>query len=765
MSNSTHSWRFFRAGGFDQVRLDRGSDLAHLAELEQTLWVALACPTRGIEFDTVTLDLIDTDKDGRIRAPEIIAATQWAISLLKSPDELVNPAPALALDAINSDSVEGKQVLASARQILINLGKASATSISVEDTTDTAKIFAATNFNGDGIIPADASEDPAVKAVIADIIACLGAETDRSTKPGINQAKADQFFKEAQAYADWLTAADPAVLPLGEATAGAFAALNVVRPKIDDFFARCRLAAFDARALAALNREEKEYLALAAKDLTITSQEIAAFPLARVAAGAALPLGVGVNPAWAAAIEAFRVQVVVPLLGERETLSEGDYVAIVGKLTPFTAHLASKPVTAGEKLGAARLREILAGPAKAAINELIARDKALEPEALAIASVDKLIRCKRDLHKLLNNFVNFRDFYTRKDKAVFQVGRLYLDQRACDLAVRVDDAGKHGLMAHLSQCYLAYCDVTRKSTGEKMAIAAAFTAGDSDNLMVGRNGLFYDRHGHDWDATITKIVENPISIRQAFWAPYKRVVRWIADYIAKRAAAADAASTTRVQGAATTLDTAVTSPGKPLPPPPPPPAAKLDVGVVAVLGLAFASISSALAFLLNWLAGIPLYVMPLYIVVVMLLISTPSMILAWLKLRQRNLGPILDANGWAVNARAKINIPFGRSLTRTRVLPSGSQRDLFDPYAESHRGRWIAIIVALVVITLGCMWYFGCIEHYVPNVLPKSGHVLHKEAAKAAADKKAEEEKVLVEKAKAATQPATQAVPATQGTK
>jgi len=29
------------------------------------------------------------------------------------------------------------------------------------------------------------------------------------------------------------------------------------------------------------------------------------------------------------------------------------------------------------------------------------------------------------------------------------------------------------------------------------------------------------------------------------------------------------------------------------------------------------------------------------------------MIIAWLKMRQRNLGPILDANGWAVNSKAR----------------------------------------------------------------------------------------------------------------
>src|SRR5262249_55297714 len=158
---------------------------------------------------------------------------------------------------------------------------------------------------------------------------------------------------------------------------------------------------------------------------------------------------------------------------------------------------------------------------------LIAKDKELEPQANAIDSVDKLVRFHRDLYKLLVNFVSFRDFYGRKDKAIFQAGTLYLDQRSCDLCLAVDDAGRHGLMAALAGSYLAYCDCVRKATGEKRQIVAAFTDGDSDNLMVGRNGIFYDRAGRDWDATISKIIDNPISIRQAFWSPYKKLVRMI----------------------------------------------------------------------------------------------------------------------------------------------------------------------------------------------------------------------------------------------
>src|SRR6185295_8855991 len=111
-----HAWRFFRAGGFDQVRLDSPADLQALRQLDQKLWVALACPTSGLEFDSKTLAIIDTDKDGRIRAPEIIAAAEWACAALKNPADLLNGAAILPLGSINDSTPEGKQLLSSARQ-------------------------------------------------------------------------------------------------------------------------------------------------------------------------------------------------------------------------------------------------------------------------------------------------------------------------------------------------------------------------------------------------------------------------------------------------------------------------------------------------------------------------------------------------------------------------------------------------------------------------------------------------------------------------
>ncbi|MBI3415714.1 MAG: hypothetical protein HY043_10430 [Verrucomicrobia bacterium] len=697
---SKHPWRFFRAGGMDQVQFDSEADFANLEHLDQKLWVALSCPVKGLEFDEKTLALIDTDKDGRVRAPEVIAAVQWAEDHLKDLGELKKASDSLPLSSINNQTDSGKAILASAQQILKSLGKPEATAISLADLGDTAKIFAATKFNGDGIVPADSADNADTKQVILDIIVTLGAETDRSGAAGVSQAKVDAFFGELAALEGWCKQSEEnasTVLPLGDKTAAALAAYNSVKHKVDDYFSRCRLAAFDARAVAALNRPETEYLALAAKDLSITAQEVAGFPLARIEAGKPLPLKDGVNPAWTGAVMALASDAVAPLVGKDKTsLSESEWASIGAKLSAYAAWMSAKPATAVEKLSLARVRAILGSKAKEQITALIAKDKALEPEANSIISVERLVRYYRDLFQLLNNFVSFTDFYSRERLATFQVGTLYLDGRACELCVRVEDAGKHGAMAGMAKAYLAYCDCTRPS-GEKMQIAAAFTGGDGDNLMVGRNGIFYDRKGRDWDAAITKIIDNPISVRQSFFSPYKKFVRLIEEQVAKRAAAADAAAQAKLAASAAAAANADKTKA---PPPPPAEPKKVDPGTVAAMGVAVGFIGSAFAAIAGYLfqvINMPFWQVCVVLIGLVLLISGPSMIIAWFKLRQRNLGPILDANGWAVNGRVRMNVPFGGSLTALAKLPPGAQAAVDERFVEKP-ATWPKFVVFVIAV-------------------------------------------------------------------
>ena len=266
-------------------------------------------------------------------------------------------------------------------------------------------------------------------------------------------------------------------------------------------------------------------------------------------------------------------------------------------------------------------------------------------------------------------------------------------------------------MAGLAGAYLAYADCTRPATGEKMQIVAAVTDGNSDNLMVGRNGLFYDRQGRDWDATITKIIDKPISLRQAFWAPYKKLVRMIEEQVAKRAAAADTESTASLNAAATSAVNTDKTPAKP------PEPKKIDVGSVAALGVAVGALGVFLTALVGYATGVlKLGVLATIAAIlgVMLLISLPSLVLAYITLRKRNLGPILDACGWAVNANARINVPFGATLTSLAKLPPGSRRRARDRYAEKGL-PWKRYALLGTVVLLGYWWYEGNLDRFLPE--------------------------------------------------
>jgi hypothetical protein len=723
--NESHRWTFFRAGGFDQVKLGAGADLRALHDLDQKLWAALACPIKGLEMDARTMALIDTDKDGRVRAPELLEAIDFACSNLKNADDLLRAEPVLPLSAIDDGHDEGKALLASARRILGNIGRADAVSIAVEDLADPVRIFANTVFNGDGVIPQAAGEDDATRVLIGEIIACMGGLPDRSGAPGINGEMADAFFTEARALSVWYGEgeADAAhVFPLGPpATGAAAAAVAALRGKVDDYFTRCRLAAFDARAADAINGSAETYAALAGEDLSATTSRVADLPLARAAPNQPLPLSGPVNPAHAAALATLRTAAVEPLLGPRAALAEADWRALLERLAANDAWLARKPATRVESLGVPRLREVLASSGAATVTDLLTRDKALETEAAYVEKVERLVRYHRDLARLCTNFVSFEDFYGGRRPAIFQFGTLYLDGRACRLCLRVDDPSKHATMAGLAGAYLAYLDCVRPATGEKVQIVAAFTAGDSDNLMIGRNGVFYDRAGRDWDATITKIVDNPISLRQAFWAPYKKFVRLLEEQVAKRAAAADTVSHAALDAAATsTANIGNVKPAE---------AKKIDVGTVAALGVAIGAIGTFATALIGYATGVfrlgVLATVGAFLGIIML-ISMPSVVLAFIKLRKRNIAPILDANGWAVNIRARINVPFGASLSSAARLPPGSTHDTRDRYAE--RGfPWRLLLVGLLILYGAHIWSKGDLDRILPRSI-SAGHVLHDRA-------------------------------------
>lgn len=711
MKSNNHIWSFSTVGGVKRVNLESGSDLQNLSNLDPKLWTALSCPVDGLEIDKKTLEIIDVDNDGKIRVPELIEASEWVTSILKNPDDLLKQEPVFQLSSINENTELGKTLLESAQIILKNLGKENATSLTVEETSDTEKIFAGTRFNGDGIITEDSTSNEELIKVIQEIILCLGSVTDRGGKQGITLELINNFIESCTKYATWLAKKDADIqniLPYGEHTEAAYQNFCSVKSKIDDYFIRCRLAAFDSQSTEVLNLQVARVESITANDLSKCIEDIAAYPLAKIEGNKSLPITSGINPAWESSIYNFKHLIVIPLFKNKDSLTEIEWNNIIDSFKAYAQWTSEKEGSNVESLGIERIQHILSGTYKEQLINLIEQDIDLEDEANNIILVDKLVRYHRDLFTLLKNFVTFFDFYTPGAKAIFQAGTLYIDQRSCDLCIKVSDMAKHATMVSFSGMYLMYCECTSRSTNEKMTIVAALTNGDIDNLVVGKNALFYDRNGLDWDATVIKIVDNPISIRQAFFSPYRKVSRFIETQINKFATAQDDKVTGDMTKGIENVPVKAEEPKVKKDPPAPFDVGKF-VGIFAAIGLAVGAIGTAIGSLIAGFLGLTWWKMPIAFVGLLLLISGPSMIIAYLKLRKRNLAPILDANGWAINASAVVNIHFGNTLTHLAELPKGAKINLNDPFTKKKRPILPAIFITSIIIgfVLYLLWKYG----------------------------------------------------------
>ncbi|MBR6116914.1 MAG: hypothetical protein IKP93_05505 [Paludibacteraceae bacterium] len=552
---SNYKWNYVSVGGSTRVKISSGEDIRHLPELDKKLWTVLACPTTGLEIDSESLRLMDTDGNGKLRVTEVQEAAKWLCSVLKNPQTLFRQRAELKLDDI---------------------------------------------------------ADEAIRAVAKEIV---------ESKKSKVESEGEKLEKP-----DLITLADvDAVLE----------AIKIDEQPVPE-------APIEADVMAAHKAKKEEYTAYYELD------KLQKIGLAQIPE-----------------------ETVKPGMTEKKYQEMGAQIA------------------AWEE-------------AKKAAEE--ANAKALTDAKAKYMPLRKLLLLSRDYVLLLHNFVTLQDFYDLSDKlGIFQAGTLMIDQRACHLCLRVTDMGKHDVQAGLSGMFLVYCDCENQTLKQKIQIVAAVTVGEVQNLTVGKNAVFYDRQGREWDATVYKIIDNPISIRQAFWTPYRKFGNWVTELINKRAAEKEQKQfeniTTKVDEKSQQMPAATDAPAEK---PQPQKAQPFDIakfaGIFAAFGMAIGAIGTMLVSIAKGWVVLTWWQQILVILGLLLLISGPSMLIAFLKLRRRNLAPLLNANGWAVNADAIINVLFGATLTDQAKYPV---LKLKDPFVKEGMPAWQKwLIAALVVIVL-----------------------------------------------------------------
>lgn len=375
-------------------------------------------------------------------------------------------------------------------------------------------------------------------------------------------------------------------------------------------------------------------------------------PLVTEAPDVELPLKDHLNPKHQEAILAFAAQCVKPVLGEKATLGRLDWKAVKAAFAPYRAWRASKPVV-----------------------NATAKGKLVEEE--------RLIRYRLHLDEFLVNFVSMDALYGKLPllpKAIFQTGVLRIDGKELNLCFHVENEGAHAALSGRSKCCVVYVKLTRPSDKATRQVCAVVTAGRVEGLYAGRNGVFFDRDGKDWDAVITKVVEAEVSLVEAFWSPWRKLGESVTGLVKKYFGDRDAAVKAKVAQPAAA---GVAKDG-----------GAAMASSVAAIGIGIGMMGAAMASLMALVAKLTVLQLLGSVVGLVLVVSLPSVVLTWFKLRQRDLGAILNACGWAVNRPLRFSMR--RAADFTKCARTGSPV------------LWVLLGVALVVAIAAASWYYNC---------------------------------------------------------
>lgn len=695
---------FKRFGRSYHLCIDHAEDLRRVLHLDEAHWVATNAPIETLNCDPMFLGLVDTDNDGRIGCDDLKKAIRWLLDTLRDCGDVTTGSQTLKLDAINSDQQTGRWAHESAAKILTRLGKADAGRISLDQVNQIKTDIENTPISEMGVVLPDAATDAEVQEFMTNIVATVGGAPHPSGRQGVDQAQLDQFVAGARAFLEWQlrgniskNRSQTEIMPLGAQTPESFALLASVRDKIDQYFAQCEAVAFDPRVAQHIGPCDAE---IANLDLT-TPAAIEEFrrnaPLAKPTPLRVLSSDDQVNPYYAPQLTDFLTGFLKPLLGQStSSLSQEQWQEVKERFTAYEAWMNAKPDAKFELLDSEKLRKYLDKKFSNAVRLLIEKCRATAVELDRIRTVEKLILYQVWILDLANNFVSFPHLYDARRRALFEMGTLVMDGRRFNFSVKVNDRAEHMRITKTSSMYVLYVQVASASDKLKYEVAVPVTAGGKGNLCVGKRGVFYDITGQECDATVVEIIENPISMSEALVSPFQRLGRLLTGKIEAITSAGEKKLDTSV---GTAVAEAQSSPQKPDGTATAVPSGQAIGGILMGGGVAIAALGSAWAFIANQVSNLHWSVVVVGVVGAMLAVILPTSILAFLKLRRRELSAILEGSGWAINARMRLTRRQGRFFT---------QRPSYPRHAKGVRrvSWWLIAFVVLGAAGLGLRLHF-----------------------------------------------------------
>lgn len=711
--SSSHVFR--RYGGSLQVTIDDFAGLVAALDVAEPLWVATACPMTGLSCDPKLLTFLDTDKNERIRIDELKSAVRWTAEMLDKRDGCDQASDTLVLDHLSEKAATLRKT---AEMILKVLGVKKKQSISLAQIRESDAALRAAGINGDGIVAPETAPDEELQKVMRTIMATAAPLKNRADKEGVSKEMI-AAFREGKAKGLARLDAREATLVWGEASLDRAKTLRTAAPRLDEYFVQCRIVAAQPEAASQL-KLGADRVAAALGDRDALVRAAVALPIAPPNPEGTLRFSEMYRGAYAEFIEAFRKEVLVPALGERDHVTEAEFRDLAAKAGAIFAYYDAAETDKVVALGDA-LRDI-DDEKLDAIEALADADLAEKEKLDAIAPLEQLVLYQRWILAFANNFISMPDLYNMKKRALFERGDLVLAGRLFTLAVLVPDRAAHAAAAAEGTMFLAYVKV--EAPNESFEVAVPVTYGNSVGIVPGKRGVFRDTNGKEYDAIVTQIIKQPVSLWEAATAPFSKIAKFISTKLQALGESGDKSMDTAVASADKAAPAAPVAP--PAPGAAPAPAASPLGGTIAAGGVALAAIGSAVAVIMNQLRALSALDILRATIAITILIMAPSALLGWLKLRRRNLAIVLEGAGWALNDRLLLTRRLGRLFTRRPPRPAGSTVDRSDLVPSLERDEdeegmsgWVILLIVVLIAALAYTFREPLI-HYLKLLLPQA---------------------------------------------
>lgn len=685
-------------GGVRQIAIEDADDLAYLETIDPALWAATSIPLRDLHCDPALAKILDPGNCGRLRTDGLVEMRDWLFERLSRREGISSRRDSVLADDFDVSSAAGQRLQASVRCLLAELGRPTNAPLSLQEVRDFRESYSKRLINGDGVVAASQIEAPAIAAFVENIIAMVGGTPELGGEIGVGKAELCHFREEAAKFQTWQAQGQSEIElhPLGDATSEAYALIDALRPKVEEFFYQCSLLELEGRRQDDLHLQADALRDIATKGRESLADYLRASPLAPPTPTCALNFDGPINPLFAEPLGALRTQVIsrLPEDATATVLTPALWKKVEAFFAPYAAWQRARPQGAFETIDAELLDAARSAELDAELTNLIDRDLSASGELATLDELEKLILLQRWILDVAGSIVNFSGLYAPREQALLDAGCLVIDGRRLEFCLRVFDRKAHRPVASESLLFLVYAAISeREGAPVAFEIVAPVTAGDRGRLRLGKRGLFIDSAGKQWDAVIVELVENPISLSEAIRAPFKRALNAASEKIealtSSRLKAKEEAIGGKLKESFARIEATAAKPtvGMPVQTSPastaPVELTKASANMRDLLlggGIAFAALGSALAYTVSALSEVDPLKALIAFTALALSIAFLLTLMSWRKLRRRDLSLLLEANGWAVNARLKLSRKLGHRFTATPKLPrSGKKPDKATP--------------------------------------------------------------------------------------